>query len=344
MPNLVSKRGWFYILSLVLVLPGLVAILFGGLRFGIDFTGGSSWDLYFKGNPPGATQVENTIRSAEESYLGQLRTRANRTDAEKNLLTQRDQQAFTAIASPSEGGLIILRTSEISGQTDEKQTLINAIKAAYPTFDEGRNSVYTVGSVVASEIGVRTLLAIVLISIATLAYLAWSFRNVKNPLRYATCTVLAMVYNVLLLLGIFGILGAFFRVEIDALFITALLTVVGFSNHDTIVVFDRIRENELRNPGEPFDSVVNYSLLQTLARSINTNLTIIFPLIALYLFGGESIRTFVLALMIGMISVTYSSIFNASMFLVSWTKNDFGKYFGRGRQSNKPTSAPATAR
>jgi preprotein translocase subunit SecF len=182
-------------------------------------------------------------------------------------------------------------------------------------------------------------LAIFLISVATLAYLAWSFRNVKRPLRYAACTVAAMFYNVVLVLGIFAVLGALFRVEIDALFITALLTVVGFSNHDTIVVFDRIRENELNHPGEQFDSVVNYSLLQTLARSVNTNLTIIFPLIALYLFGGASIRTFVLALMIGMISVTYSSIFNASMFLVSWEKNDLARLFGR----NKPTVA-ATAR
>jgi preprotein translocase subunit SecF len=339
MPNLVSKRGWFYLLSLVLVLPGLIFIVLGGLRFGIDFTGGSSWDLYFK-TAPASAQLEKTIIDAENTYLSLLRNKNNRTAAENKLLAQRDAQSFTAIASPSEGGLIILRTSEISGDTDERTTLDTALKQAFPdNYDPSRTSILTVGSVVASEIGIRTFFAIVLISAATLAYLAWSFRNVKRPFRYATCTVGAMVYNVLLLIGIFAVLGALFRVEIDALFITALLTVVGFSNHDTIVVFDRIRENELRNPGEQMESVVNYSLWQTLARSINTNLTIIFPLIALYLFGGASIRTFVLALMIGMITVTYSSIFNASMFLVSWEKNDLGRIFSRSKPA---TTRPVT--
>jgi preprotein translocase subunit SecF len=339
MPNLVNKRGWFYLLSLALVLPGLIAILFGGLRFGIDFTGGSTWDLYFT-NTPTSAEVEKVIITAENNYLSQLRNKQPRSDAENKLLTQRDVQAFTAIATPSDTGLIILRTSEISGNTDERNLLDNALKTAYPdNYTPGRTSILTVGSVVANEIGVRTFLAIALISLATLAYLAWSFRNVRKPLRYAASTVGAMVYNVLLVIGIFAVLGAFFKVEIDSLFITALLTVVGFSNHDTIVVFDRIRENELRNPGESMDSVVNYSLWQTLARSINTNLTIIFPLIALYLFGGASIRTFVLALMIGMISVTYSSIFNASMFLVSWEKNDIGRFLGR---KNIRTTSAAT--
>lgn len=339
MPNLVNKRGWFYLLSLALVLPGLIAILLGGLRFGIDFTGGSTWDLYFT-NTPTSAEVEKVIVTAENDYLSQLRNKQPRSEAENKLLTQRDGQAFTAIATPSDTGLIILRTSEISGNTDERNLLDNALKTAYPNnYIPGRTSILTVGSVVASEIGVRTFLAIALISLATLAYLAWSFRNVKKPLRYAASTVGAMVYNVLLVIGIFAVLGAFFRVEIDSLFITALLTVVGFSNHDTIVVFDRIWENELRNPGESMDSVVNYSLWQTLARSINTNLTIIFPLIALYLFGGPSIRTFVLALMIGMISVTYSSIFNASMFLVSWEKNDIGRFLGR--KNIRTTSAAA---
>ena len=271
-----------------------------------------------------------------------MRVKTGRSDFENKLINQRNNQAFTAIAQPSDNGLIILRTAEISGNTGEKQFLDDAVAKAYPdNYIPGRTSIATVGSVVASEIGIRTLFAIILISVATLLYLAWSFRNVKRPFRYASATVAAMVYNVLLVIGIFAILGALFGVEIDSLFITALLTVVGFSNHDTIVVFDRIRENELHNPGEAFGSVVNYSLMQTLARSINTNLTIIFPLIALYLFGGASIHTFVLALMIGMISVTYSSIFNASMFLVSLENNDLGRYLGKEKDKTPAIAAPA---
>ena len=144
-----------------------------------------------------------------------------------------------------------------------------------------------------------------------------------GALRYGGAAVLALLHDVLVVLGIFAILGQLFGVEIDALFVTALLTIIGFSVHDSIVVFDRIRENQLQHRFPRFADVVNYSLLQTLARSITTSLTVVFTLLALYLFGGVTIHNFILALLIGIVSGTYSSIFNASLLLVVWEEQDW---------------------
>ncbi len=149
-----------------------------------------------------------------------------------------------------------------------------------------------------------------------------------------------MLHDVLVVLGIFSILGVLFKVQVDALFVTAILTVIGFSVHDTIVVFDRIRENLAKQSDPTFEGIVNYSLAQTIVRSVNTSLTVVFTLLALFLFGGESTRTFVLALLIGVVSGTYSSIFNASQLLVSWDQHDFQRWWGqlRGRM---PSAAPS---
>ena len=152
--------------------------------------------------------------------------------------------------------------------------------------------------------------------------------------------ILALIHDVFVVLGLFAILGLLFGAEVDALFVTAMLTVIGFSVHDSIVVFDRIRENQLKRRFDSFDKVVNYSLLQTMARSITTSLTVVFTLFALYLFGGVTIHNFVLALLIGIISGTYSSIFNASLILVSWENRDWQNWFGRGRQSAPGEATP----
>jgi preprotein translocase SecF subunit len=161
-------------------------------------------------------------------------------------------------------------------------------------------------------------------SVFILLYVWFAFRKVARPWRYGTCAIIALLHDVLVVLGVFSILGWLFNVQIDALFITALLTIVGFSVHDTIVVFDRIRENMQRRTTETFEQVVNASLVQTMARSLNTSLTVLFTLSALTLFGGASIQTFTLALLIGIFSGTYSSIFNASMLLVIWEKGELG--------------------
>ncbi len=186
------------------------------------------------------------------------------------------------------------------------------------------NGNYEVSASVASDTIRNSIFAVIAASILILLYISFAFRKVNRPWRYGACAIIALLHDVLVVVGIFSILGWAFHIQVDALFITALLTVVGFSVHDTIVVFDRIRENMQRRTSESFDEVVNASLVQTMARSLNTSLTVIFTLSALTLFGGTgSVHNFTLALLIGIVSGTYSSIFNASMLLVIWEKGEF---------------------
>ncbi len=198
----------------------------------------------------------------------------------------------------------------------------------------------TVGSSVSNQVASRSILAIAVASIGILLYIAFAFRNTQKPLQYGAAAIVGMLHDVLVVLGIFSILGWLFDVQVDALFVTAILTVIGFSVHDTIVVFDRIRENLARQSDPTFEGIVNYSLAQTVVRSVNTSLTVVFTLLALFLFGGESTRTFVLALLIGVVSGTYSSIFNAAQLLVSWEQHDFRRWWNelRGRV---PAPAPS---
>lgn len=177
---------------------------------------------------------------------------------------------------------------------------------------------------VAGETTRNALLAVLAASLFILFYIRFSFRKVARPWRYGTCAIIALLHDVLVVLGVFSILGWTLHIQVNALFITAVLTVVGFSVHDTIVVFDRIRENMQRRGSETFEQVVNASLVQTLARSLNTSLTVLITLSALTLFGGTTIRDFTLTLLIGIFSGTYSSIFNASMLLVIWEKGELG--------------------
>jgi preprotein translocase subunit SecF len=192
-------------------------------------------------------------------------------------------------------------------------------------------SLTTIGPVVSADLINQALILIVVGSIGILLWITYRFQDVK----FGVTALVALVHDVIVVVGIFAILGTFFHVEIDALFVTAMLTVIGFSVHDTIVVFDRIRENRARHAGEPFAEIVNHSILQTFARSIMTSFTVVLTLLALYLFGGSAIRNFVLALLIGIISGTYSSIFNASPLLVVW-HNWEDRRLGRSGSSRAP--------
>jgi preprotein translocase SecF subunit len=197
-----------------------------------------------------------------------------------------------------------------------------------------------VGAVVANQTTQNAILAVIVASLFILLYIWFSFRKVPKAIRYACSAIIALLHDILVLLGVFSILGKYAGIQIDQLFITALLTVVGFSVHDTIVVFDRVRENMQRRTTENFEEVVNASLVQTMARSLNTSLTVIFTLLTLTLFttGNGSVHTFTLALLIGISSGTYSSIFNASMLLVIWEKGELGfKRLGGGSQERVPT-------
>jgi preprotein translocase SecF subunit len=194
-----------------------------------------------------------------------------------------------------------------------------------------------VGASVASDTTRNAFLAVVAASVFILLYIWFSFRKVAKPWRYGACAIIALLHDVLVVLGIFAFLGKFFAIQVDSLFITALLTVIGFSVHDTIVVFDRIRENMRRRTDETFEEVVNASLVQTMTRSLNTSLTVLFTLLALTLFSGTSsdIHSFTLTLLIGITSGTYSSIFNASMLLVMWEHGELS--FGRRSSAEAAT-------
>ncbi|MDB5078924.1 MAG: Protein-export rane protein SecF [Chloroflexi bacterium] len=342
--DLVKHRWTFIIVSTIIIIPGLVFILLGGLRASIDFTGGTSWDIYFdKARVPAGTEIERALVDAEGQFISQLKAKPNKNQAETDLLAQRERQSFQAIAQQSDNGLVVVRTGQIFDNTEEKTFLTDALTKRFGAsngFDPQKLGLNTSGPTVAGEVTTRSFLAVILASLGIMAYLAYAFRKVARPWRYGLCAIFGMIHDVLIVLGIFAMLGYFFGVEIDALFVTALLTVIGFSVHDSIVVFDRIRENQIRTPGEPFENLVNHSLVQTLVRSLNTSLTVIFTLSALYLFGGATVRNFVLALLIGIISGTYSSIFNASMLLVIWEKGELDRFFKR--KSNKPATRPAT--
>jgi preprotein translocase subunit SecF len=357
MLDLVSKRYWFFGLSLLIILPGLVFLLLGGLRPGIDFTGGSLWELHFDpSHQPTLTQVQDIMTKADQDFVSSLNGKPNpnlqqgEQAAQADLIQKRKDQAFTAIAQPSDAGIMLVRTSAVPDLSGDQNAITTKLTTSFSItgtvdsaakFSETASSLNTIGGTVAGEVTTRSILAVLLASLGILLYLAYAFRRVKRPFRYGLCAIIAMLHDVLVVVGVFAILGKLFGVEIDSLFVTALLTVVGFSVHDTIVVFDRIRENQIKAPGERFESLVNHSLVQTLARSLTTSLTVIFTLSALYLFGGVTIRNFVLALLIGIVSGTYSSIFNASMLLVAWENGEMGLPNGNNKNSSK-TKTPST--
>ena len=225
--------------------------------------------------------------------------------------------------------ITLLTSSEV--RPDKLVAIKSALFKGSSTYSYGITNA-SVSSSVAFDTSLKAFLAVLASSVFILLYVWFAFRKVAKPWRYGTCAIIALLHDVLVVLGVFSILGELFNIQIDTLFITALLTIVGFSVHDTIVVFDRIRENMQRRTSETFEQVVNASLIQTMARSLNTSLTVLFTLSALTLFGGVTIRTFTLTLLIGIFSGTYSSIFNASMLLVIWEKGELGLWrFKRDR-------------
>ncbi len=319
MLDLVHRRKLWYTLSLLIIVPGLVALIVFHLNLGIDFTGGTVWELQFP---------RTDIQSLD---VRQLLIDQGQQDPQVQIATGVDPNTQTAL----------IKLKHLEEGSPEKTRLSNALKAKYGDYKELRLD--SVGPTVGASVSKNSILSVVAASVGILLYLAWAFRKVKRPFLYGSCAIVAMLHDVLVVLGIFAILGKVVGTEIDSLFVTALLTVIGFSVHDTIVVFDRIRENQIRRPAMPFDDVVNYSLNQTIVRSINTSLTVVFTLLALVLFGGATIREFVLALLIGVVSGTYSSIFNASQLLVSWERGEIQRlaFWRRGRGTPRAAASGA---
>jgi preprotein translocase subunit SecF len=313
MTELASRRKLWFAISLLVIIPGLISLVLSGLKLGIDFTGGTLWEVRFSESTT-AADVESALHSA-------------------GLDT-----AIVQRSGPADDETYLIRMPEIPEGSARKTELVQSLESTIGPFTELEFS--TVGGAVSTQIRNRAILAIAIASIGILLYMAYAFRNTQNPLLYGSTALVAMLHDVFVVIGVFSILGLLFNVQIDALFITALLTVIGFSVHDTIVVFDRIRENLARHPGEPFEQIVDYSLAQTIVRSVNTSLTVIFTLLALVLFGGGSTRNFVLALLIGVVSGTYSSIFNASQLLVAWDHGEIQSLFRRLTRAEPKPALP----
>jgi preprotein translocase subunit SecF len=308
MIDIVGKRYLFFGLSLLVIVPGMLALLLWGLPVGIDFSGGSLLELRF---PSGKVP-------ASEDVVGLY------TDA--------------GVADP------VVQSSGTDGLLIRSQTMDDAVKGGIVsalTELTGAEVVVqrfeSVGPAVGAEVAQRAALAVGLAALGILIYISYAFRRVEHAFRYGVAAIIAMLHDVLVVIGIEAILGHFLGWEADSLFLTALLTVIGFSVHDTIVVFDRIRENRRLHRRLSYEALVNHSIVQTLDRSINTQLTVMFTLLALLLFGGVTTHHFVTILLVGVFSGTYSSIFNASPILVVWENQEWRNWF-RGRRASTATS------
>jgi preprotein translocase subunit SecF len=209
----------------------------------------------------------------------------------------------------------------------QREQLDKALREKFGSF--GLFDLTSVSPIIATEIGRNAAIAVAVAAVGILLYLAWAFRRMPQPFRYGTCAIIALVHDVLVMLGIFAIFGKLANVEINALFVTGVLAIIGYSVNDTVVVFDRIRENISKGISPDFETAVNFSLVQTLGRSLNTSLTTLFVVLAIFLLGGPTIHKFILVLLIGVISGTYSSIFIASPLLVVWEKGEWGRFLPR---------------
>lgn len=313
--NIVGKRYLYFLLSLLLIVPGLIGAIIWGLPLSIDFTGGSYAEFQFaSGKTPNLQEVRDLY--AEFGVQDAL-PRTSGTD------------------------VLIVRTEQIDNATN------NQIVAALTERFGSEITVLrfeTVGPSVGREVASRAAFAIGLAAAGIMIYIWYAFRGVRSAYRYGIAAIIAMLHDLALIFGVQALLSHFLGWEIDSLFLTATLTVAAFSVHDTIVVFDRIRENAQSRytRKEGFETVVNNSILQTLVRSINTQLTVFLTLLAVLVFGGDTLRHFILILMIGVLSGTYSSIFNASPILVVWENQEWKTWFRRKPPAAPSPSAPQT--
>ena len=362
--DIVGKRRWFFLFSLLITIPGLIFILLTpitngaeGLKFSIDYTGGTEWSIRFTDPNVSADDVRQALVELGQEDATVTRTGKGFYDIRMSKLDLREIPSPTPgptssagpSASPSSSGAASPGASASpapsplpsptpaptptpapsgtpapsatpvpgSAGTVPTQGEIGAIATAIqerfgPIAEQAKLS--SIGAVVSADLIQQAVLLILVGSLGILAWITLRFRDVK----FGVTALVALLHDVIVVVGIFAVLGTLFGVKIDGLFVTAMLTVIGFSVHDTIVVFDRVRENRARHAGEPFAEVVNHSILQTFGRSITTSFTVVLTLTTLLLFGGAATQEFVLALLIGIISGTYSSIFNAAPLLVVW--------------------------
>jgi protein-export membrane protein SecD/preprotein translocase SecF subunit len=308
--DFVRRRGLYFLISAAILVPGIISLIVPpALKAGIEFSSGATMTIAFEN----ANTTEDQLHDALTA-LGHSEARVQKTS----------------------GGDFIVRLGELKGPTgppvgaappSERDTLEQGLQQRLGNFRI--TNFNQVSEIVSREIARNAALAVGVASLAILLYITWSFRNVPKAYRYGIAAVVAALHDGIFVLGAFSIFGKVFGTEINSMFITGVLTVIGFSVHDTIVVFDRIRENVASNPGVPFDEVVNTSLTETVARSINTSTTVVLTILALLLLGGGSIDVLLLTLLLGIIAGTYSSIFIASQILVAWEDGDFERIWRR---------------
>jgi len=310
--SIVQKRHWFFLFSALLIIPGLVAmiyslVMFGSpIKLGIDFTGGALMELRFDKElqPAEVRQV-----FADNGFPG------------------------ATVQTTADAQTLLVRTKPVDPEA--KDLLLSALQDTFGPVEVPRFE--SVGPAVGAEVTRAASIAVAVAAVFILAFIVFAFRKVPNAFRFGVCAIVSMLHDILVTAGLFSLACLLLGWEADSLFLTAVLTVIGFSVQDTIVVFDRIRENTPKRRGEPFETIVNRSLLETLHRSLATQLNAIFVLIALLLLGGATTKQFVAVLLVGLISGTYSSLFNAVPLLVVW---ETGKLIGTPR---KPKPQPSQA-
>lgn len=316
--NIIKNRYLYFLISLLVIIPGIVFMTMnwvqtkqGPLVLGIDFRGGSLLEVQFAGARPASADITALYKEFSTA----------------------DEQIVDPIVQPLGEDSFSIRSKTMTDET--KGRLVAEMETRFGSKVTVLNFT-SVSASVGAEVTRAAVFAILLAAAAILIYIWWAFRSIKHAYRYGAAAIIAMLHDVLVVVGVEAILGYFLGWEADALFLTALLTVIGFSVHDTIVVFDRVRENSNIYRRVDYETMVNHSIVQTLDRSINTQLTVMLTLLALVLFGGDSIRHFVIILLVGIFSGTYSSIFNASPILVVWENQEWKTWFKR-KQETQPT-------
>jgi preprotein translocase subunit SecF len=299
MINIVDKRLWFLGFSLGLLLIGLIVIAIPPhLNLGIDFTSGSTVTVEFD-NDPGSQKIENSLASIGVNNF--------------SVQSMREGTYFIRLQELSDSDDNSKSNKESGISREDLEESFSGINENFKIL-----SVETVGKKIADGTIRNSIIAVAVASLFVMAYIMYAFRSVGNSFRYALGAIIALLHDVFIILGLFAILGVLFGIQVNAIFIVGILTVIGYSVNDTIVVFDRIRENQLRLPNRVFSETVNLAINESIARSLNTSATTCLVILAMLFFGGTSLRDFLLVLLLGVIIGTYSSIFIAAQFLVFW--------------------------
>jgi preprotein translocase SecF subunit len=309
--NIVEKRRWYFLISTLVILPGIVAMIYSTVeygtpvRLGVDFESGSKF----------------VLKLQDDASEGDVRAIFERNGLNNPIVTRLGDTTDNTWQ---------VRTKFV--ESDTAETIVTQLSEEVAPVDKANSSVDSVSPAISQEVTRSATVAVAIAAAVILFFIVWAFRRVPRSFRYGVCAIAAMVHDILVTMGIMSLLGIFFGWEVDALFLTAMLTVIGFSVQDTIVVFDRIRENIPRRRGESFETIANRSLLETIHRSLATQLNAIFVMVAILLFGGASIKQFIFILLVGLLSGTYSSIFNAVPILVAWEMGDLSRLFRRKRR------------